>query len=264
MKKYPHCVWYYVRRTTFDSCCLTYAFVLGSVALTILIIFYGCPTFRIPVSWDESKIDSVNNLIVSLCSGYLISYLFYYLSVAFPTAIKTQHKRVFLTEEARLLKDETYSFLNELCEFCESQNSIEHDDWERFQERHCYKEARNQLKGNAKKLLEQSRKVIQQHQNSLEKELEYLYKNERLFLISMENAKMWKQIEQLLDGCIFTTDDYDFLKQVLIYRKLSICLYEEMRCKKKSFSDDELEMTLDKHEKKICSFISIVNINNNK
>lgn len=261
---FRHNVLYYIVRNTCDSRCLTCAFAIGVVSLVILIVFYAFPSLYIPVSWSEERIKNVNNLIVTLSSGYLVTYISYFLTITIPTAVKTQYKRITLLENAKYLEYCIYFMLNELCEFREEQDIITEDNYNDFISRNCDVHLERQLNSKSKYYLEESYGRIKNVQMNIEKNLEYLYRKERKILLSLENAHMWKMMKQLMQGAIFKPEGYrEFLNQILYYRKLATCLYAKMGDSKYDRIELITEIQTSKCPHKICSLISIVNVKHN-
>lgn len=261
---FRHSVFYYIVRNTRDSLCLTWAFIIGVVSLAVLIVFYAFPSLYIPVSWSEERINNVNNLIVTLSSGYLVTYISYFLTITIPTAVKTQYKRVALSENARYLESCTYNLLNALCEFREDQDVITNENLSDFTVRNCDVHLGRQINTKSKHYLEESYGRIKEVQMTIEKDLEYLYGQERKILISLDNARMWKMMKQLMQGAIFNLNGYrDFLNEILHYRKCAICLYNMMEDGKFVGIEKNIDIQITENPKKICSFISIINVNNN-
>lgn len=267
MRLFRYSVWYYVRRNTFDSCCLTLAFVFGVASLIVLIVYYVFPSCRIPVSWDERRIDEVNNLIITLCGGYLVTYLSYFFTVTIPTAVKTQYKRHALFERARYLKDYIYEFLNGLCEFCYKQDCITIDNIQLFLDRNCDESSRYTLKADSRGRIRVYYGRFKREVFDLEKDIEFFYTSEREVLMQMGNSKLWIVMEQLNEGALFSQGEYEkFLNLILDYYRLASELTSQMKgdntklCLTKEYTDKSLHDV----NKKICSFISIININNNQ
>lgn len=266
---FRHTVWYYIKRNTCDSLCLTLAFIIGAVSLAILIVFYALPSLYIPVSWSEERINNVNNLIVTLSSGYLVTYVSYFLTITIPTAVKTQYKRVCISEDARSLQDRTYDFLNGLCDFCDEQRFINEDNIERFLELNCYGKRCNQyyqLKADSKRFIKNFIEDFKQQQRLLEENLDYLYSKERKCLAGLVNAKMWNMLNQQFygDSILFKAEQYkNLLNQILHYHQLAIQLYEELNDGKYNVIEEEINRHIQKRPNRIYSFISITNINHN-
>lgn len=261
---FRHNVLYYIARNTCDSRCLTCAFAIGVVSLVILIVFYAFPSLYIPVSWSEERIKNVNNLIVTLSSGYLVTYISYFLTITIPTAVKTQYKRVTLLDNAGYLEYCVYNLLNELCEFCENQEVITDDNVNGFIARNCEMHLERQLNSKSKHYLEESYGRIKNVQMNIEKNLEYLYRKERKILLSLENAHMWKMMKQLMQGAIFKPEGYrEFLNQILYYRKLATCLYTKMGDGRYNGIEKNIVTQMSECPRKICSLISIVNVKHN-
>lgn len=263
-----HSVWFYMWKSTWDSSCLALACIAFWLSIAILIIYYGFPTIRVWVSWDKAIIENVNNLITSVCSGYMVTYIFYILTTLIPFATKMQHKRVALEENARCLKDALYDLLNNLCEFCNEQTEITDDDWTVFRERNCYESSgqtknRYQLKQDSKNFLNEKSRYIRDYLKSMEEELKYFYKTERKMLLSLEFAPMWQTMEQISSNVIFSSDAYkSFLNQTLASYQCSISLYNLLQDKKGIELMECYDVSLKGCNNKVCSLISIVNFNN--
>lgn len=264
MEGFRHSIWHYIRRNTLDSYCLTLVFVVGIVCFILLVVYYGFPFLRIPVSWEEKRINEVNNLIITLCSGYLVTYLFYFFTIAIPTAVKTQYKRTVLSERVRYFKDGIYEFLNGLCEFCYKQDRILEINIELFLERNCYKQSYYSLKKDSRHAISSFYETFKRRHLEMEIDLESFYAKERILLMAMENLEMWKMMEQLMDNALFTKDKYrKFLEQIANYYKLADMLFMQISEDKYYFPQDEIEIPSQIRNKRICSIVSIININNN-
>ena len=229
MGKYNHNIFYYIWKGICDSKWLKLALSLGGVSFIFLVVYYAFPSFRFTVFWEKDRVDSINNLLITLSGGYLITYVFYFLTITIPIAIKTQHKRVALSDNAKYLEYITYVYLNALCEFCEKQDTINPENLDCFIERNCNACLKKELKENSKRFIQEIYINIKEIQMAIEKDLEFLYTRERQYLISLENAQMWKTMKRLMNGCLFTEEGYgDFLNHILYYRKQAICLSKEM------------------------------------
>lgn len=267
---FRHNVLYYIARNTCDSRCLTCAFAIGVVSLVILIVFYAFPSLYIPVSWSEERIKNVNNLIVTLSSGYLVTYISYFLTITIPTASKTQYKRVAISEYARNLQDSTYNFLNGICDFCADQEFIDKDNLERFLELNCYNNKKcdqyYQLKSYGGRYIKGFIEELKYIEGKLEENLDHLYSKERLCLARLRSARMWKTMDQLFygEGILFNAEQYNnLLIQILNYRTLAIQLERDLNVVKDDITETNIDNNIPKQPKRICSFVSIININNN-
>ena len=229
MKKFKHSVLYYICRNIYDSSCLAFAFYLCVVSLIVIILYYGFPNCRFNVCWDAKSIKSANDLIITICSGYLVTYIAYLLTVAIPNAVKTQYKRVALTENARELKDASYNLLNQLCEFCFEQDELTYDNFMVFFARNCTCIFEYKINESSITIINKYLDKFHNIQFFLEKDLEHLYEKERLCLIAMETADMWKQTKQLAEGCLYTCKQYEnYLSEIFKYYKLAKQLFEIM------------------------------------
>lgn len=254
-------------KSTWDSSCTALACIAFCLSIVILIIYYGFSDIRILTSWDKSLIDSVNNLITSACSGYIVTYIFYILTILIPHATKMQYKRVGLEEKARRLKDALYDFLNTLCEFCSDQTEIVDYNWEVFRKRNCYgdygtEKSHYQLKQDCKNLLKDKSTCISNSLKSVEEELEYLYKTECSILFLLKFAPMWQSLEQISSNAIFSSDEYKkFLEQAFAFYQLSIILQNQLQDKRIIKLMKHYDIPLQGSNNKVCSFISIINFN---
>lgn len=268
--EFRHSVLYYTGKNTWDSSCLRWAFFIGLVSLTILIIFYVFPSLRIPVSWSIERINDINSLIVTLSGGYLVTYVSYFLTITIPTASKTQYKRVAISEYARNLQDNTYNFLNGICDFCANQEFIDKDNLERFLELNCYNNIKcnqyYQLKSDGRRYIKGFIEKLKSIEDKLEENLDYLYSKERLCLARLRCARMWKTMDQLFygEGVLFNAEQYnDLLIQILNYHTLAIQLDRDVNNVKYEIIEKNIDNSIPKQPKRICSFVSIININYN-
>lgn len=198
-----------------------------------------------------------------------MTYLSYFFTVTIPTAVKTQYKRVCISENARSLQDRTYDFLNGLCDFIDEQRFINDDNIKRFLELNCYGKGCNQyyqLKSDSKKFIKRFIEDSKQQQRLLEENIDYLYSKERRCLAGLVNAKMWNILKQQFygDRILFSAEQYKILlNQILHYHQLAIQLYENMNDGKYDVIEEGINRHIQNHPKRIYSFISITNINQN-
>ena len=221
------------------------------------------------MSWSEKRINDVNNLIVTLCSGYLVTYIFYFLTITIPTAVKTQYKRVAISEKVQSLQDCTYDFLNGICDFCADQESINEDNLKRFLNLNCYEKTCSQyyqLKSDGRRFIKGFIEKLKYIQRQLEENIDYLYSKERICLAKLANARMWTTINKLFygEGVLFNAEQYnELLNQILNYHILSIQLNRNLNDVKYDIIEKDIDKNIPKHSKRICSFVSIITINYN-
>ncbi len=101
MKYTKYC---FLLKLIIEHSCLVILFVI-SIAVIFLCIFKP-----IYVEWNTSQIDSINDAMLSIATGYVSGYIIYYLSVLLPKASRMTPVLNILTENIRYARDEISAF----------------------------------------------------------------------------------------------------------------------------------------------------------
>lgn len=261
MKHFRFSCSYYRCKMIRDSRWLRWALRLFIFSVIFPILYYV--GIRIPICPTPQMAENLNSIILNLCSGYFVSYLTYYFSMAVPESVKKQHSRAILAENARLLNDSLYDFLNGLCEFRSDQNELFDENYYHLLNNYCHPLCTSYKMTEQNSLfIKEYEEKINSRQSSFIDNLEHLFSYERELLTNMEYSKMWQMMKQLrCSKYLYSFDNWRlFLNEILNYHRMTMQMNEYMKDERITYGN---KTSFKERIRSNCLIISLVNIIHN-